>query len=242
MSLSVRLLLAALLSAAALPALAETPVLNLTAEGLVTAVPDTAIVTLGVVERADTAGAALTANNAAMARLLEELKTAGVADRDVQTSNFSIEPVMVYAQPQPNGETEPPKLVGYQVSNQVTVRIRGIAKTGAILDSVVRLGANQVQGISFTVDDRASLLDKARGEAMKTARSRAQLYADAGGFTLGRLLSVSEAGGRTFHDAVAAAPMMRMAEEAVPIAVGEQELSISVTVSWEILQPQSPQP
>jgi uncharacterized protein YggE len=229
---------AALLAAAlfALPqaAQAEDSTLSLSAEGFVRAVPDTAVVTIGVVEQADTAGDALTANNAAMNRLFEALRGAGIADRDMGTSNFSIDPVMIYPEPKADGTQDPPEITGYRVSNQVTVKIREIGRAGGILDQVVRVGANQISGIAFTVADEASLLDKARAEAMRTVIARAKIYAQAGGFTIGRIVSVSE---NTGFYPVQAAPMAAMAEAKdarVPIAPGEQRLQVTVNVSWEI--------
>jgi uncharacterized protein YggE len=99
---------------------------------------------------------------------------------------------------------------------------------------VVRVGANQISGIAFTVADEASLLDKARAEAMRTVIARAKIYAQAGGFTIGRIVSVSE---NTGFYPVQAAPMAAMAEAKdarVPIAPGEQRLQVTVNVSWEI--------
>lgn len=231
---------AALLAAAILvlpgPANADTvvPTLNLSVDGTVMAVPDTAVVTFGVLTEAETAGDALTENNASMRALISEVKAAGIADKDVGTSGFSIDPVMVYPEYK-NGRQEPPRITGYRVSNRVTVKIRDIATAGDILDRVVRVGANQVQGISFTVEDDAALLDAARAEAMRAATRKAALYAEAGDFTVGRILSISETRGAIPYAAMA--PRM-MAEaksaDSVPIAPGEQEMSVTVTVSWEI--------
>lgn len=212
--------------------------LTLSADGMVTATPDTAIVSAGVVSEAETAGAALSENNAAMRKLVEAVRTAGVAEKDVQTSGFSIDPVMVYPQPKSDGTQDPPRITGYRVSNQVTVKIREIAKAGDLLDQVVRAGSNQIQGITFTVEDTTALFDQARGEAIRKARRTADVYADAGGFALGRILSVSEQGGYVPMPAPYA--RMAMAAEAVsdkvPVAVGEQEMRITVNVTWEIVQ------
>jgi uncharacterized protein YggE len=229
-------LLAAAAALAPVAAAAAEPTLTISAEGVVTAVPDTAVVTMGVVEQADTAGDALSANNASMTRLMEAVKGAGIADRDVATSNFSIEPVMVYPEPKADGTQDPPRIVGYRVSNQVTVKIRDIASAGGILDQVVRVGANQIGGIAFTVDDDDALLDEARRSAIRTAMDRAKLYADAGGFSLGRILSLSESGG---YYPTPPVPMMAMAEakaDRVPVAAGEQRISVTVNVAFEILE------
>lgn len=229
--------LAALHPAAA----AETPPpsLSITGEGIARATPDTAIVTAGVVSEAPTAGAALSDNNAAMGRLIETVKAAGIAERDVGTTGFSLEPVMVYPQPRDDGTQDPPRITGYRVANKVTVRIRNIAAAGELLDKVVRAGANAVEQVAFVVDDDKALLNGARAEAMRDALEKARIYAEAGGFTIGRILSIAEQGGGSMP--VYAAPMGRMmasaAMEKVPLAVGEQELAISVSVTVEIRQP-----
>ncbi len=229
-------LLAAAVALAPTMAQAEppTPTLSLTGEGTMRAVPDTVIISMGVVQEAETAGEALNANNEAMAKLLDALKAAGIADRDMGTSNFSIEPLMVYPQPRDDGTQEPPFIKGYRVSNQVTVKIREIGKAGGILDGVVRVGANQVQGIAFTVENDRALRDRARTEAMKDALTKAELYAEAAGISLVRILSLSEA-----SDVQGYATRMNMdavmsAAKAVPLAMGEQEIKVTVSVSWEI--------
>lgn len=230
----------ALLVAVAPPALAEapTPTLSLSAEGIVRAVPDTAIVSAGVVTQAETAGPALDQNNASMAALIEELKRAGIPETDIATSDFAIDPVTVYPEARSDGTQDPPRIVGYRVTNQVTVEIAGIDKAGALLDKVVRIGANRINGISFVVDDDAALRDAARRDAMRKVREKAALYAEAGGFTLGRLLAVSESVAPMPY---AAAPMAARAMDtesvpkSVPMAAGEREIAVTVNVSWEIV-------
>ena len=233
-------ILAAMIAAFPLPVLAEaaSPTLSLSAEGTVRAVPDTAIVTAGVLSEADTAGEALTRNNEAMRGLMDELTAAGIAERDVGTSNFSIDPVMVYPQPRSDGTQDPPRITGYRVSNQVTVKIRDVSKAGDILDRVVRIGANQIQGIAFVVDDDKALMDDARADAMKAAARKAAVYAEAGGFTLGRIVSVSETSGQMPMPVPYARMAMAEAKapDSVPFAPGEREMSVTVTVSWEIHQ------
>lgn len=222
-----------LLPAAAFAADPAPATLTLTADGIVSAPPDTAIVALGVVREADTADAALSANNAAMKKALAALKEAGVADKDVATSSFSIDPVIVYPPQKSDGTQEAPKITGYRVSNGVTVKLHDIAKAGGLLDKVIRVGANDVRGVSFTVDDQDTLMDEARVAAMKTLETRADLYAKTGGFTLKRILSISEGG-----DNRPPMPMM-MAKAApqsdsIPFAAGEQDIRATVNVTWEI--------
>jgi uncharacterized protein len=117
----------------------------------------------------------------------------------------------------------------------VTVKIRDIASAGELLDRVVRIGANQVQGVAFVVEEEEAPLNEARGEAIRAAEAKARVYADAGGFTLGRLMLVSET-----MDVPGFPQPMQFREamaDSVPLAPGEQELKVRVLVEWEIRQP-----
>jgi uncharacterized protein YggE len=125
-------------------------------------------------------------NSTRMATVLAALKRAGVAERDIQTSSISLSPQYRYAQ------NEPPVITGYQASNQVTVRFRDIAKSGAILDALVKEGANNISGPNLTIDKPEAALDEARTAAVATARARAELYAKAAGLRVDRILSISE--------------------------------------------------
>ncbi len=212
---------------------ARVPTLGVTATGTVGAPPDTAVVTLGVVTEADTAGPALTENNERMSELIDAFMAAGVADRDIGTSGFSVEPVMSFPPPREDGSQPAPRITGYRVSNNVTVKIREIAMAGNLLDQVVRIGANQVQGISFSVENDEDLLDQARREAIRSAKAMADVYAEAGGFELGRILLVREGFDRPEPFDM---PMARMSAESVPLAPGEREFSVTVSVEWEIRQ------
>ena len=160
-------------------ALAQAPdrplrTLTMTGTGEMRAKPDTAIVTLGVMSRADTARAALTANNAAMTAILSSLEAAGIAKKDIQTSNFSVNPVYDYD----NTGAKPPRITGYDVSNQLAVTVRKLDTLGTILDEAVSKGSNQIYGITFTIDDPRALEDEARKSAVQDAVRKAKLYAE----------------------------------------------------------------
>jgi uncharacterized protein len=195
--------------------------------------PDMAIINTGVTSEAPTAQEALSKNNAAMTAVLAALKNAGVAEEDIQTSNFSVSPQYPPYQP---GQTTTPRISGYQVSNQVTARVKDLAKLGSILDTLVRAGSNQMHGISFDVDEPKPFLDDARKKAVADARAKAELYAAAAGVSLGRVVQISETGGIIMPPPM---PMMRMkamdgAAESVPVAGGQQTLSANVSVIYEI--------
>lgn len=209
--------------------------LTVTAEGRATRAPDVAVFTAGVASTGTTAGQALSANAAAMNRVIAALEKAGVASRDIQTSNLSLNPV--YAEPQrlPDGRIEqgPPRITGYQVSNQVTVKQRNLDRFGQVIDTLVAAGANQVNGPSFQVDNSDAATDEARTDAVRKARARAELYARAAGLRIVRILTISESGGYT-----PPMPMYRMAvaqaAEASPVAPGEVALNVNLSVQFEL--------
>ncbi|MCI5076803.1 SIMPL domain-containing protein [Oricola sp.] len=237
-------LVAAIVLAAPLvaqPALAEdsrpTPHIVVTGEGTASITPDTAILTLSVVREADTARAALDANSAAMADVLAAMQEEGVAERDLQTSNFSIEPKYVYPQSSSNGDREPPRIVGYAVHNTLTVRIRNLDRLGAVLDTSVSLGVNQGGNIVFSNDDPSEAVTEARVAAMKDAMARAKTLTDAAGIGLGKVLEISESsqGGAPEPLAKVRSAMVEAAS-AVPVATGENTYRVTVNVSFALDQ------
>ena len=224
------------LLAAVSPALAEggkmPRIISLSGHGEVRTTPDIAFVTTGVVTQGATAAEALAANTKAMTDLFAALKDAGIEDKDAQTSNFSVQPRYDYS------NNQAPKMVGYDVSNNVTVKLRKVDTLGALLDKMVQSGSNQISGISFDVSKPEDKLDEARKLATQDATRKAKLYAEAMGLQLGGVVQVSEGG-----SAQPPAPVLRgkvmMAEAAapVPVAAGEQVIAADVNVIWEIKQP-----
>jgi uncharacterized protein YggE len=224
------LLMAILLGA---PALAETQAdvpaaISVTGEAQVSVPPDFATIDAGVATDAKTAREASEANNAAMGKVLAALKAANIDAKDVQTSRLSLQPQ--YA---PN-RSGPSPITGYRASNRVTVRIRDVAKVANVIDVLVGAGANDIGNIAFGVTQASKLLDDARAQAVVDARRKAEIYAKAAGVTLGTPLSISEEGApQPVFRAKAVAPM---AAAPVPIAQGEETLSVSVSVTWAIKQ------
>jgi uncharacterized protein len=189
--------------------------------------PDTAVVRAGVETRAPSPEIALIGNNAAMKVLFDVLQKHGIAERDIATTTFDVQPI--YGRPDPQGGAA--TIQAYQVSNQISARVRDIERLGVILTELVEAGANRLRGVSFEFADPDALQADARRAALQDARRRAELYAQAAGVRLGRILSISEL------DAPAM-PMPRqmraMSADAVPIAPGEQTITAGVTVSYEI--------
>lgn len=206
--------------------LSQLPQITVTGEGRVAAAPDLATVTIGVTTRGKTAAEAMAANSAALAGVLANLRAAGIADRDLQTTGLSLNPVWSNL-----ATSQAPEVTGFEAANMLTVRVRALDGLGEVLDVAVRDGANTLNGLSFGVDDPAPLLDEARARAVADARRRAEVLARAAGVTLGRVLTISEGG-------AAPMPLYRMdasvASEAVPVAEGEVSVGATVAIVWEI--------
>ena len=160
------------------------PSITVVGSATASAPPDTAEVTAGVVTQAATAAQALTQNSAVMDRVLKAVTALGIAERDVRTSGVSVMPQR--AQPQP-GRQQPTDIVGYEVTNQVHVRVRNIAILGGLLDTLVGQGANALGGIAFSIADPSPLLMEARARAIADARRKADAYTTAAGVKLGRI-------------------------------------------------------
>jgi hypothetical protein len=201
--------------------------LDISATGEVTRVPDVAIISAGVVSRSASASGALQDTANRMSQVLAALKRAGVADRDIQTSNVSLNPEYRYP------ENQSPQLVGYTASNNVTVRFRDIRSSGKILDALVAVGANQINGPTLTVDKPESALDEARAKAVAIGRARAELYAHSLGLRVVRIVSVNESGGYAVPPPVPM--MMAQARKAdTSIEAGEQKLQVNVAMTFEL--------
>lgn len=221
------------LGAQTLPPVPVAPVegtlLDITARGTTTRVPDIAVISAGVVTQAPDAASAMRENAARMDRVIAALKRAGVAERDISTSNISLNPQYRYQ------EREAPVITGYQATNMVTVRFRDIERSGAILDALVTLGANQINGPDLRIDKPEAALDEARLEAVKEARARAELYAKAAGLRVHRIVSISESGdfGMPVPPPMARMEAMNGAAQS-KVVPGEQEVAVTLSVRFEL--------
>jgi uncharacterized protein YggE len=197
--------------------------ITVTGEGSVEALPDLATVTAGVETQAPTASEALTANSEAMTAVFGVLEAAGIVREDVQTSQISLNPVWNHRQATPDA---PPQITGYAASNLVTVRVREIARLGAVLDAMSQAGANRIQGIGFAMSEPREQQDGARARAVEDARAKAELLARTAGVTLGPVVSITEAGRM-------GPPVMMRAmsdEAAMPAPIAEGQVAIEVQV------------
>jgi uncharacterized protein YggE len=236
--MTAKFLIAAALAVAAAPISATaqiTPMqaasgtrLDIVANGEVTRVPDLARIGAGVVTQAPTATAAIARNSQQMQSVRAALRRAGIADRDIQTSQISLNPEYRYA------ENQPPVLTGYRASNEVSIRFRDIANSGKILDALVSEGANQINGPVLGLDKPEQALDEARTAALRTAQARAELYARTLGRRVKRILSISEAGSN--YQPLPQAREMRAASDAASTKIdpGEQVVAVSLSVSFEL--------
>ena len=194
-----------------------------TGVGEVTVVPDLALLSLGVEAEARTAAVARNQAAEAMQDIFDLLEDEGLADRDIQTGRFSIQPIRA-----PRERI----ITGYRVTNLVTIKVRDLDRLGPLVDGVTEAGGDltRVQSISFTVDGPAPLQREARDKAMQNALEKAQQYANLAGVKLGKPLLIQERGGgglrvpepvaRAFIEAAPLAP--------TPISPGETKVSVSV--------------
>ncbi len=214
------------------------PRIIVSGEGEVAAAPDMALVTLSVLREGTTAREALDANSKAMGDVIAAMKEFGIADKDLQTSGFSIQPRYVYPDPNKN-ETFPPKITGYTVVNSLGVRVRDLAKVGELLDKSVTMGVNEGGNVMFTKDDTTALLEEARKKAVEDAVAKAKTLSSAAGVSVGRVLEISEQSFRPGPIPMMQADMAmaKSAESApVPIAAGENSYRVTVNVTFEIKQ------
>jgi uncharacterized protein YggE len=207
---------------------AQGTVLDVTAQGRTTRVPDLATIRAGVVSQAPTAAAALADNAQRMARVIAALRKSGVAARDIATATVGLSPQYRYA------DGQPPALTGYQATNSVSIRFRDVARAGGVLDTLVAQGANQIDGPTLSIDRPEAALDEARTDAVKQARARADLYAAAAGMRVVRIVSIAEAG----QDAGSPGPQPMFVARAMAadarteIAPGEKDVTATLSVRF----------
>jgi uncharacterized protein YggE len=216
----------------------ETPVpqnqeprtLAVNGNGIITLEPDIAYIRIGVQTEGENAKEAVASNNQQSQQLLNALTRAGVAEKDVETTNFSIHPRQEWDNDgQPTGIT-------YVVDNTVMVTVRDLGQVGALLDAAVQAGANQISGIQFDIEDREAAQQQAMTAAVENARARAEVLAEAAGVTLGEVLSIESylSGGTPIpyeRNVVMADAAMGME---VPVSPGEMQIDTGVSVVYEI--------
>jgi uncharacterized protein YggE len=208
------------------PAFATTT-LSLSATGETDATPDQAVITLGVQTRAAGAGAAMAENAHRMNAVIGALRAAGIAEKDIRTSNLSLGAQYDYPQGQPA------HLNGYQASNDVTVTVNALDRLGPVIDAVTSAGANQINGVAFGLKSPRTAEDAARLEAVKSLRAKAELYAQASGYHIVRLVSLSE-GFPEGYPPIRPVAMARSVVQGVPVSAGQLTVQVSVNAVFEL--------
>lgn len=230
---------AMLATVAAAPAVAQVqpvqvmqpaPSLNLSATGEVKLAPDMATLTFGVVTEAASAAEAMQLNARRMTEVSAALRRAGIAERDIQTAGLNLSAQYDYVQ------NEAPRLRGYQASNRVTVIVRDLARTGQVADAVVAAGVNQIDGVSFGLQDPSAAEDQARRLAVRALQAKAALYAEALGVRLDGIRSLAEGGGYAPPPPM---PMYRMAamevsDASTPVSGGELTVRVDITGVYDL--------
>lgn len=205
-------------------------VLDVTATGRTVRTPDVATIRAGVVSQGATAAAALADNAQRMAGVVKALKAAGIAERDIATSNVGLSPQYRYA------ENQPPVITGYQANNTVSVTFRDVKKAGPVLDTLVRAGANQIEGPTMSLAEPDAALDEARTDAVARARARATLYARAAGLSVARIVSIEEsgenAGDRPQPPVMMRVSAMAQRDAATVVMAGETDVTATVRVQF----------
>lgn len=224
-------LLAAPATAAEIQIQVQGPVVEMTVNEVVQSAPDTATVNAGVTTRAPTAVEAMRQNAESMNRVIARLRSLGIDRKDIQTSSINLN-----AQYQYNNEGSPPRFLGYDASNQVTVTLRKIDRTGPVLDALVAAGANNINGPSFSLEKDAAAKSAARRAAFARAEAQAREYAQLAGFSNLRLLEVSESftGRGPIPFARDAIVVTGSAVENTSVEPGQVGTGVTVTMKYEM--------
>ncbi len=210
----------------------ETPARTITVngEGIASAVPDMAVVSIGVRTDAPTAADALRQNSSEMAATIAKLKELDIADRDLQTSGLSVNPRYQYD----NNNRSDPRIIGFTASNTLTVKLRDLDRAGSVIDQAVQSGANSLGGIQFTFADADPMKEDARKDAVADAREKAELYAEAAGVRLGQVMTIQDG----YASTPSPRPMMARMEadqgSSVPLQAGESSITATITIVYEI--------
>jgi hypothetical protein len=204
--------------------------LSLSSSGEARTTPDQASISLGVTVDAPTAAQAMQRNREQMNRVVAAVRAQGILERDIQTSGLNLNPQYVHE------ENKAPRVTGYQASNQVTLNVRDLARLGPVVDAVVGAGANQINGVSFGLQNVDAASNQARQTAIRNLQQKAELYAGAMGLRIVRLVTLSESGGYTprppqmFRREMAQAASM----DATSVSPGEVEVRVDVNAVYEL--------
>ena len=229
--------IAAPVQAAEVQITTQNPVIELSVFEQIEVEPDVATISTGVQTDADTAVEALRRNSAEMERVVALIRALGIPARDIQTASINLNPRYDYN----NRGDQPPRFLGYQASNQVTVKLRDLDRVGEVLDAMVEAGATNINGPQFSIEDDESAKAQARSNALERGRAQAEEYARLAGYTGVRLLQVAEAirgsGGMENDVVTVSGARMRMAPPAPPpppVAPGVVATGVGIALTYEM--------
>lgn len=211
---------------------AQGPTISVNGTGEVQHEPDMAQIQIGVVTEAESAATAVDDNNKKMNQLMATLRQQGIAEKDIQTSNFQIHPQRRHEPRRPGDLGSEPEITGYMVTNQVHVTVRELSQMGEILDATVKEGANQIYGIQFAINDRTELVNQALRQALSNARKKAEALAAEADVNLGSVLAIQERG--TGGPEPMGRVMRAQAADSVPISPGTQTVRAEVSVTYRL--------
>ncbi len=211
------------------------PTLTVTGQGELEAAPDTATVRLGAEAQAETARGAQDAVNAAMEKVISQIKKAGIPGNAIQTTGLSLSPI--YAPQKPGGESEPPHVAGYRASNSIQVEVNNLAILGQVIDASRSSGANRLEGVSFELKDDSKYRMRALQLAGEQAKVKANALAQSLGIKLGPAWKVSEAAINSPRPLYAGRALEKAALAATPVQPGELKVEATVTVEYSIETP-----
>lgn len=205
--------------------------ISISGQGTVSVKPNIGIATLGVDITASTLDQATSQANTKMQAVIDKVKSLGVDPKDIQTVNYSVFPIT--SQPKGGSDNTPPAITGYRVSNQVRVTVRKLDDLGKILDAAVGAGANNIYGVSFSIDDLTPYQAQARAAAVKDAQDKAAQLAKSAGIQVGPILQITESSSNP-RPLAAAADFRAASAAVVPVETGEMQVMVSVSVRFAI--------
>ena len=213
----------------------QNPVIELSVFEQIEIEPDMATISTGVQTDADTAVEALRRNSAEMERLGALIRALGIPARDIQTASINLNPRYDYN----NRGNQPPRFLGYQASNQVTVKLRDLDRVGEVLDAMVEAGATNINGPQFSIEDDEAAKAQARSNALERGRAQAEEYARLAGYSGVRLLQVAEAirgssGSMAKDEAIVVSGSRMTAAPPPPVAPGVVSTGVGIALTYEM--------
>jgi uncharacterized protein YggE len=208
----------------------KTDVFTTTGEGKATAIPDIAQITLGITVTSDSVKKAQDQANKTINKIQEDIKKLGIPEKDIKTTRYNLNPTYDW-------QGEKPRITGYEVSIYLEVKVRDFEKINNVIDTATADGANLIGNLEFLLDDQKlkEIKNKAREEAIKEAKEKGESLAKAAGIRLGRILNIRESIVSPWEPQVFAMAKKESETEETQtqISPGEQEIRISVTLTYE---------